>query len=503
MTEQNLDELLKDVYQAEGTVPPEWNQRLLAKHNEKTGGTHDASVTQWKTPVWRRGVAAAVLIFCMAAIPASVYAYFHYLTPAQTAKEMGMDKLAEKFGQKGEQAQSVSVKGYRISYLGQVTGKNLEQGLKGAEVEKEKTYIVTAVQKESGEAMTYGDRFFVGPLVRGLDPVHFNIAGRGSSAVRMIDNGIQYCISECDTIGIFADRDIYLAVQEGDSLNAEAYAMDRETGVISANKDYEKVNVLFPLRLDPGMADEEKAAAYIAEVEKELTGPEESADEKVVTSIQEDGSELTFPSDCVETAGDAAITLRISGEAKRANNMNFDAFYLGENGTLDINFLPVIQGEGIRKVTFEADGGKFYKLDSLPREKAEQLRERAWKEQKSFEEVTKYKKIYSADVAENALYYGMSGQGSEVVSVTPDGEKTAAQYALRVERKLTDEPVKELQKKLVEELEKLKIGMKIEMEDGTVVRKEITCHVTKFYFDGKTKDKDSKWNRYYYEYQIH
>ena len=117
--------------------------------------------------------------------------------------------------------------------------------------------------------------------------------------------------------------------------------------------------------------------------------------------------------------------------------------------------------------------------------------------------MTKYKKIYSADVAENALYYGMSGQGRDAVSMTPDGEKTVAQYALRVERKLTDEPLKKLQKKLVEELEKLKIGMKIEMEDGTVVRKEITCHVTKFYFDGKTKDKDSKWNRYYYEYQIH
>ena len=99
MTEQNLDELLKDVYQAEGTVPPEWNQRLLAKHNEKTGGTHDASGTQWKTPVWRRGVAAAVLIFCMAAIPASVYAYFHYLTPAQIMEMNSLESEELKKGQ--------------------------------------------------------------------------------------------------------------------------------------------------------------------------------------------------------------------------------------------------------------------------------------------------------------------------------------------------------------------------------------------------------------------
>lgn len=501
MTERKLDEILKDVYQTEGTVPPEWNERLYEKLNEKADVTH-RSDAQGKKALWRRGVAAAVLILCMVGIPASVYAYFHYMTPAQTAKEMGMDQLARQFGQQKDQVQSVSVKGYRISYLGLVSGKNLEQGLKGTEVEKEKTYIVTAVQKEGGEAMTYGDRFFVSPLIGGLDPVHFNIAANGSSAIRMINNGIQYCISECDTIGIFANRDIYLAVQEGDFLSAEAYMMDKETGVISANQAYGKVNVLFDIKLDPGMADEEKAAAYIAKIEKEVEGTEGNREEKAVIPAEADGGKLTFPSDCVGTYGDAAVTLRISGETPRTNNIHFDDFYLGEKGTLDINFLPMIQGKGIRRVTFDVEGGKFYELESLSRENADRLREKALKEQRSYEEATKYTRIYSADVSENALYYGMLGKGTSTISMIPDGEETTAQYALRVERKLADGSAKELQKKMVEALEKLKIRMKIEKGDGTVIEKQITCHATMFYFDSKTKDKKSLWNRYYYEYKI-
>ena len=143
MTEQNLDEMLKDIYQDERTLPPEWNERLRERMSEKK-----------KRPWYRRGVAAAILLFCLLGVPCSVYAYFHYMTPAQTAEEMEQYKLAERFGEQQDEVQTITSKGYRISYLGMVTGKDLEEGLEGAEVEKEKTYIVTAIQKENGEAMT-------------------------------------------------------------------------------------------------------------------------------------------------------------------------------------------------------------------------------------------------------------------------------------------------------------------------------------------------------------
>lgn len=511
MTEQKLDEILKDVYQKDGTVPREWNQKLREKQKERCSisgrGTLGGEIPGVKFS-WHRhhGVAvAAVLLCCIVGIPVSVYAYFHYMTPAGTAQEMGMDKLAVRFGQQKDQEQSVSMKGYRISYLGMVTGRNLAEGLEGAEVDEEKTYIVTAIQKENGEAMTYGDRFFVGPLIGGLEPVHYNVAARGSSAICNISNGIQYRISECDTIGIFAGRDLYLAVQEGDFLSAEAYTMDKETGVITANRDYEKVNALFSIRLDPGMADEEKASAYIAEMEKELEGTADGNGEKS-GSKGRDGSDLVFPSGYTAEYGDVIVNFPIFGSAHRANDIEFNAFGLGEKGTLDIDFRPSVQGKGIRDVTFDVEGGKFYEVEELTGERAEDLREKAFKVLEPVEEVTEYARIYDEvrDDADDALWYGMLKKG-ETTTIRIPGKKNraTAHYVLRITKTLEDdESAKKQQKELTVELEKLKIRMKIEKEDGTVIEKQITCHATQYYFNAGTKDKNLAYDHYYYEYEI-
>lgn len=151
----------EELYQDREPLPPEWNERLQKRQNRKKRG------------LWQhRKIAAAILLLCLMGVPASVYAYFHYMTPAQVAEEMDLHKLAEQFGKHQDEIQSISSKGYRINYLGIITGKNLEEGLEGAEVDKEKTYIVTAIQKENGKAMTYSDRFFVSPLIAGLEPIH-------------------------------------------------------------------------------------------------------------------------------------------------------------------------------------------------------------------------------------------------------------------------------------------------------------------------------------------
>lgn len=473
MTEQKLDELLKDLYQREGTVPKDWNERLLEKQK-----------SSYKLPRYRHGVAAAILLLCLIGISGSVYAAYHYLTPAQTAEEMEMNKLAEKFAQQEDEVLSVKTKGYYINYLGILTGKNLADGLEGAEVDKEKTYIVTAIQKEDGTAMTYSDHFFIGPFIKGLNPIHYNITQNGSSATRMIDHGILYCISECDTIGIFAKRGIYLVIQEGRFYDAEAYSMDEKTGVLTANKEYEKVNVLFEIKLDESMADEEKAQAYIDEIDKEASEP-----------TKEDNSDtidVTFPSDSVATYEDATVTLHTFGRVGLYNNIRLR---VGEEIT--INFLPEVKGKNIKNVTFNVHGGKFYAVDKLSRKEADKQKEEI---DYDFTKHPKYRDIYSGEAAEDKVYYGMYKKGTSSICIPAKGNKASAHFALRISKEFDDDvSYDKMYKELLKKLDNVIINMEIRKQDGSVIRKKIRCRSTIYYTysdDNFTKDFA------YYEYLL-
>ena len=74
---------------------------------------------------------------------------------------------------------------------------------------------------------------------------------------------------------MFADRTLYLAVNDGTFFAPDAYCFDEATGEITRNEGYEGVNALFLLPLDKGKADKEKAEAYLKQLEEELHGPAE------------------------------------------------------------------------------------------------------------------------------------------------------------------------------------------------------------------------------------
>lgn len=467
MTEQKLDELLKDMYQKEGAVPEEWNKRLLEKK-----GTY-------KMPRYRRKVAAAILLLCLFGISGSVYAAYHYLTPAQTAKEMEMNTLAEKFAQQEDEVLSVKTKGYCINYLGMLTGKNLSDNLEGAEVEEEKTYIVTAIQKDDGTAMTHSDHFFIGPFVKGLNPIHYNFTQYGSSATRMIDHGIMYCISECDDIAIFAKRGIYLAVQEGVFYDSEAYSMDEKTGVLTANKEYEKVNVLFEIQLDESMADEEKAQAYIDKIDKEASDTTSEDDKDNDSNYAED---VKAPSDAVATYEGITVKLRTSGyPSNHANTIKMSS----DNAI--IYFLPEIKGEDIKDVSFNVRGGKFHVVDKLNRKEADT---------ESAKLESKYQDISRYETEDYDICYAVYRKGTSSILIPSKGNKAKARFALSIAASAEHETIGDTQKDIFDMLNSLKIEMKIQKKDGSIIEKEIHCRTSVFY-SHTIFDNDTDYHAYY------
>lgn len=205
----------------------------------------------------RRIAVAAVTVLMLGAGGTGVAAANHYLSAQDVAVNMEDSKLAEAFEAKEFAESAVSVveeQAYRMAYLGTISGANLEETF-GEEVSTEKTYFVIAVEKKDGSEMTYEEGLVVSPLIQGLDPIEYNIFtfGNGAAQCKIMD-GKYYSIVSVDSIEMFADRQLYLAVTQGVTYK-EAYQFDRSTGLIAQDSNFSGVNALFEMELDKSKAD--------------------------------------------------------------------------------------------------------------------------------------------------------------------------------------------------------------------------------------------------------
>lgn len=210
---------------------------------------------------------AAVVAGCILVGGGSVYAGVRLMHPVEVAKELEKPKLAEKFAGLSSHVETQENDTYIVSYLGEVSGKNLTEQTDDGEVDKEKTYYVLTVEKK-GEPITYDDSICATPFIKGYAPWQFNIFFMGGGAESKIVNHVRYYIFESDNIEIFADKGLYLGVCEN-APGSEEYSFDEKTGEISKNKDYQGLNMLFELDIDKSKADPEKAAKYLKGLDME------------------------------------------------------------------------------------------------------------------------------------------------------------------------------------------------------------------------------------------
>lgn len=289
----DLDQLLRQALSPKED-PDYWlNQKILKKAKE----TEEMSKKYHK----RLPVTALIAIIALSAGSFTAFAAWKYLTPDKVAEIVEDKGLTAAFQSENAIAinESQEYGDYKITFLGVVSGKNLSYYVENEEVEglrKDATYVVTAIENKDGTPRpatsddNYGeDPFFVSPLIKGQDPNQFNLVTMGGGYTEIIQDGVQYRITESDNVEIFADRTLYLAVNSGTFFDGDAYKFDKTSGEITRNESYSGVNALFDLPLDKSKANKEAAEAYLKELEngKEDSETEEGEQEEDTSFVSQ------------------------------------------------------------------------------------------------------------------------------------------------------------------------------------------------------------------------
>ncbi len=294
---RDMDDLLKQALSPDMTPDPRLNRRIIQAHQEKenrnmklnmdlfannTSGANDRRRPRFRA---RTAVAAAI---CGVLVVGSVstYAAWRLLSAGEVVKEYGDLKLAEAFTGKDAVLvnESQTDGDYRITLLGAVPGENISDYLNHGSnktfylssngqylaLEDDRLYTIVAIEHADGTPMpatsddAYGDEtFFVSPYVKGLDPQNYNSLTMKGSYTELVIDGVQYRILETTNVELFADRGVYIGVNDGTFYENTAFLYDETTGEISRNANYPGLNVLFNLPLDPANADPAAAQAWL------------------------------------------------------------------------------------------------------------------------------------------------------------------------------------------------------------------------------------------------
>lgn len=261
---KELDQILQEALSPD-KEPSEWlNQKIYRRAKERNN---------MDKKLKRRLVPAAAIVTAIALSLGSVgaFAAWKYLSPERVAEEMKENSLMEAF--KGENSininESQTFGELTITLLGVTSGKNLSQNdaFSFDGLDENKTYVVTAVGNADGTPIELEKQSAVNvyPLVKGLKPWQFDALVGGVAAASMIENGIEYRITQCDSVEIFADRGLYISVVDGAPC-PDAYQYNEKTGEITRNESYKGINALFNLPIDKSKADPEAAQKRLKEM---------------------------------------------------------------------------------------------------------------------------------------------------------------------------------------------------------------------------------------------
>lgn len=269
--DKNIDKILRQALSPTAEPSDELNNKILlrAKENENM-----------KLRKKRIFIITAVAVIACAATAAAA---IRYLAPKEIAQSVSDNSLARAFESKDavEVNETQEYGGYRVTFLGVISGSGLSDftaSADGVELE-DRTYAVTAIEKSDGTPMpsasddNYGEvSFLVSPLIKGLNPVHFNAFTMNGGYTDIVKDGILYRLAECDNVEMFADRGAYLCVSTSMTYDINAYNYDEKTGDITRNNNYDGLNALFELPLDKSRADRDEADKYIKEINSMFEG---------------------------------------------------------------------------------------------------------------------------------------------------------------------------------------------------------------------------------------
>lgn len=209
-------------------------------------------------------VAAAVAVLAV-----SVSAAVLWLSPQEVAEETENPLLAEALS--GEDAlllnESAQAGEYTVTLGGLVSGAGISNWCE--DVSEERTYAVVSVSRTDGTPLTdenydvsASGTFTITPLVAGYPPQSVNIFSLDGRCTSFLQDGRAYYVMDTQSVEMFADHTVYLAVYQGFVPSYEEFSA-AEDGTLTMREDV--VGCQFTLPLDESRADPEAVDAFFQE----------------------------------------------------------------------------------------------------------------------------------------------------------------------------------------------------------------------------------------------
>ena len=434
-----IDEILKSALSPIETPSSELNQRILMKMEEQHS-------MKWSKTKW----IAACAIICILVVPTTIYAAQRLLSPKEVALEVGDDKLSESFEEEGVETYQTETDGaYRVTYLGYVNGKTMSDRTGSAwELNPDRTYVATAIERVDGEDISYMDNLFVSPIIQGLKPWMYNIATMNGGYVSKIVDGVLYRIIECDNIEMFSDKKLYLIVSDTPFYSVEAYDYDEETGLLKANEAYKGTNIQFNMELDSTKADSEKAEAYIKQLEDEWNSQSETTEDSNARQGLTEKDISEFQKEKLYTDVENGINIKLQNDDPYGWESN------GEYAGTTFSYYLTVEGDNIESLTYTLNKGEFC---YWPRNDVDARKLYGNKYSIHYEEQKDIDYYYSVNV--NAIFedYGYDEEYLKNLAVE-DSEATFQLY-----RDILNDAI-----------ESNILTMEIKMKDGSIIEKELS-----------------------------
>lgn len=211
----------------------------------------------------RKIVPLAAAIIAALAITAAAAALL--LRPADVAANMGDKKLAAAFESKDAMQinKTAESDGLSITLAGVVSGKSLSDF--GQELDAERTYAVISIRNTDGTPIKeFPDGLVATPLVSGYAPRAVNAWTLGGGYTAFVQDGAVYYLFDYESLEMFADHTVYLAVYQGSVPSNESFTM-AASGEISFADGFKAPHALFTLPMDASKASPDAVTRYFKE----------------------------------------------------------------------------------------------------------------------------------------------------------------------------------------------------------------------------------------------
>ncbi len=244
---------------------PDFEERTLQK---LAAMRHASEKEQNKMSMNRTKKITLLAAAAVALLAVTVSAAVLWLTPAQVAEELNDPMLAEAFQSEAAVIlnETQTVGDYTVTLMGMVSGANISQWC--ADVQESRTYAVVSVVRTDGTPLTEENydvvpcgAFTVTPLVSGYDPRAVNVFTLNGACSSFLRDGRAYYVLDTQSLEIFSDHTVYLALYEGFAAPSYERFSLAEDGTVDLRDNV--TGCMFTLPLDTHTADPDAARAFV------------------------------------------------------------------------------------------------------------------------------------------------------------------------------------------------------------------------------------------------